>query len=45
MKVILEPEEIEYIRDSVEDNGLDNIDRIEISETEMITVLKEEKKQ
>lgn len=45
MKVLLEPEEIEYIRDSVEGNGLCNIDRIEISETEMITVLKEEKEE
>jgi len=43
MKVVLEPEEIELIRDYIEDIGLCNIDRIEITEEEVKVFLREDK--
>jgi len=43
MKVTLEPEEIERIRDYIENYGLRNIDRIEITEDEINVFLREDK--
>jgi len=43
VRVTLEPEEIERVRDYIETYGLCNIDRIEITEDDIKVFLREDK--
>ena len=45
MRVTIEPEELKLILNYIKTHGLENIDRIEVSDTEVSVFLRKDKKQ